>query len=133
MVKDPGGDLAHLLNKEQRAGAVAVGKGGIGALQLRVAEPHRDHRLQRGNAHALLERADHDQVSEMIPVVSLFGWCRHDLLLDVVVDHGGGDAFVIKGGIGGKVPFEQRQDLIHIKIKVGEIVPFWKSSIGKNG
>ena len=66
-------------------------KSRIEAFELLLRKPHRNQRLDKTDTQRLLQGTDHDQISDMDPVIAFLYRLRHSLCPDIVIDRGGGN------------------------------------------
>ena len=97
----------------------------VDAADLAFGQAQGQHLLDVGDVHALLQGADHDEVSHVDPGVLLLHRRGHDLQPHVVVDDAGGDGGVAVLVLGQEVqiPLQQHDHLIHIQVHVRQLVP----------
>jgi len=89
-----------------------------------LAEILWEHTLYAGDAKALFQGADHDEVGEVDTGVAFFNRRGHNLHPDVVIDNTGGNHFFLAIEVErGEVAVQEEDDLIHIEVELREVIP----------
>ena len=103
---------AHLLNEEFRRHPVPLGIGFV-------------DRAHFGLGQALLQRANHDQIRDVQPVIPLFPRLRHHLRAHIIVDRRRGDQLILlqlRRQIV-QILLQQRHHLLHIQPDIRDFLP----------
>ena len=124
-VKNIDGELLYLLCAQSAQTAVAHDEIVVYLLYLVLGYVHGNDLADDRYAQALLERAYHNKIRKMYPRVFFLHRSGHDLHADIVVYRSGRDDRIAAGRVREQVEklCHERDDLIHVKIKVGELVP----------
>ena len=120
-----GCELLDLLCAQAAQTAVAHDKVIVNLLDLFFGNIHRNYLAYNGYAQALLEGAYHDKIRKMDLSVFFLHRSGHNLHADVIIDRARSDYRIAARHVRKKVKkaADERYDLIHIKIKVGKLVP----------
>ena len=123
------GKLLYLLRAQAAEAAVAHDEVVVYLSDLFLGDVHGNDLADDRNAQALLERAYHDKVCKVYPCVFFLDRSGHDLHADVVIYRAGRN-----DGVAVLVMREQVErardkgnDLIHIKLEIGQLVPCRKA------
>ena len=126
MIQDQAGRGPDLLGKILGGGAMPGGVGRIAPADLLLRKAQRDDLLDQRKAQPLLQRADHQQIGQMDPVIALFHRLRHDLGADIVVDGRRRYQILLLLQLRRKIiqiMLQQEDDLLHIKADVWDLLP----------
>ena len=119
------GKLLYLLCAQTAQTAVAHYEIVVDILDLILGDVHGYYFADYRYAQALLERAYHDEIRKMYPCVFFLHRSGHNLHTDIVVYRARRDYRIAALSVREQVEElrYKRYDLIHVKIKIGELVP----------
>ena len=130
-IENSDGRLRDLLGDELCDAAVAHDEVVVYLLDLVFGDVHGNDAAHDRDAEALLERADHDKICKVYARVSLSDRSGHDLHADVIIYCAGCNdgvaVFVMREQI--KRARDKGNNLIHVKLKIGQLVPCRKAKL----
>ena len=120
----PGRLGVDLIDKALNGPVDAAHKIRVYLLRVLVVEIRRQNLLNFRQGHALLQGADHQDISQVPPTIALADRRRHDPPAHIIIDAAGGDEgiFLVLGD-EVQIPAHQCHHLVHIQVHVRQFFP----------